>query len=227
MSNTHHVHKEQDEMNKEKNTNTSFASEKSTSLDNNISQMKNQEFDSETDDIDDSEIEIVSYEEMDDNNNIVKNPSYLIEAISSTLSRLVKETASKHLKNKNQGAIFTCPIVPNISIYEYLKRIVKYTNVEQSTLIIALIYIDRICQNNYFINEHNIHKLLFTSILIAIKYNEDDFYKNDYYAQIAGVGVKELFRMEEEFLALIYFTLYINEKVFEQYKKGLIQQCLL
>ena len=224
MINTHNA---QEEMNKENNANTSFVSEKSTSLDNNI---KNQdEFDSETDDIDekDSEIEIFSFEEMDDNNKIIKNPSYLIEAISSTLSRLVKETGNKPLKNKTQGAIFTCTMIPNISIYDYLKRIVKYTNVEQSTLIIALIYIDRICQNNYFINEHNIHKLLFTSILIAIKYNEDDFYKNEYYAQIAGVGVKELFRMEEEFLALISFTLYINEKVFELYKKGLIQQCLL
>ena len=224
MINTHNA---QEEMNKENNANTSFVSEKSTSLDNNI---KNQdEFDSETDDIDekDSEIEIFSFEEMDDNNKIIKNPSYLIEAISSTLSRLVKETGNKPLKNKTQGAIFTCTIIPNISIYDYLKRIVKYTNVEQSTLIIALIYIDRICQNNYLINEHNIHKLLFTSILIAIKYNEDDFYKNEYYAQIAGVGVKELFRMEEEFLALISFTLYINEKVFELYKKGLIQQCLL
>ena len=224
MINTHNA---QEEMNKENNANTSFVSEKSTSLDNNI---KNQdEFDSETDDIDekDSEIEIFSFEEMDDHNKIIKNPSYLIEAISSTLSRLVKETGNKKLKNKTQGAIFTCTIIPNISIYDYLKRIVKYTNVEQSTLIIALIYIDRICQNNYFINEHNIHKLLFTSILIAIKYNEDDFYKNEYYAQIAGVGVKELFRMEEEFLALISFTLYINEKVFELYKKGLIQQCLL
>ena len=224
MINTHNA---QEEMNKENNANTSFVSEKSTSLDNNI---KNQdEFDSETDDIDekDSEIEIFSFEEMDDNNKIIKNPSYLIEAISSTLSRLVKETGNKPLKNKTQGAIFTCTIIPNISIYDYVKRIVKYTNVEQSTLIIALIYIDRICQNNYFINEHNIHKLLFTSILIAIKYNEDDFYKNEYYAQIAGVGVKELFRMEEEFLALISFTLYINEKVFELYKKGLIQQCLL
>ena len=224
MINTHNA---QEEMNKENNANTSFVSEKSTSLDNNI---KNQdEFDSETDDIDekDSEIEIFSFEEMDDNNKIIKNPSYLIEAISSTLSRLIKETGNKPLKNKTQGAIFTCTIIPNISIYDYLKRIVKYTNVEQSTLIIALIYIDRICQNNYFINEHNIHKLLFTSILIAIKYNEDDFYKNEYYAQIAGVGVKELFRMEEEFLALISFTLYINEKVFELYKKGLIQQCLL
>ena len=224
MINTHNA---QEEMNKENNANTSFVSEKSTSLDNNI---KNQdEFDSETDDIDekDSEIEIFSFEEMDDHNKIIKNPSYLIEAISSTLSRLVKETGNKPLKNKTQGAIFTCTIIPNISIYDYLKRIVKYTNVEQSTLIIALIYIDRICQNNYFINEHNIHKLLFTSILIAIKYQEDDFYKNEYYAQIAGVGVKELFRMEEEFLALISFTLYINEKVFELYKKGLIQQCLL
>ena len=79
MINTHNA---QEEMNKENNANTSFVSEKSTSLDNNI---KNQdEFDSETDDIDekDSEIEIFSFEEMDDNNKIIKNPSYLIEAIS-------------------------------------------------------------------------------------------------------------------------------------------------
>ena len=128
MINTHNA---QEEMNKENNANTSFVSEKSTSLDNNI---KNQdEFDSETDDIDekDSEIEIFSFEEMDDNNKIIQNPSYLIEAISSTLSRLVKETGNKPLKNKTQGAIFTCTIIPNISIYDYLKRIVKYTNVEQ------------------------------------------------------------------------------------------------
>ena len=69
MINTHNA---QVEMNKENNANTSFVSEKSTSLDNNI---KNQdEFDSETDDIDekDSEIEIFSFEEMDDNNKIIK-----------------------------------------------------------------------------------------------------------------------------------------------------------
>ena len=68
MINTHNA---QEEMNKENNANTSFVSEKSTSLDNNI---KNQdEFDSETDDIDekDSEIEIFSFEEMDDNNKII------------------------------------------------------------------------------------------------------------------------------------------------------------
>ena len=86
MINTHNA---QEEMNKENNANTSFVSEKSTSLDNNI---KNQdEFDSETDDIDekDSEIEIFFFFLMDDHAKIIKYRYFLIEVISSPLCLLV------------------------------------------------------------------------------------------------------------------------------------------
>ena len=69
--------------------------------------------------------------------------------------------------------------------------------------------------------------MLFASILVSIKYNEDDFYKNNYYSQIAGVSVKELLRMESDFLALIDFTLFVNDDLYEKYKTGLMHQFLL
>ncbi|MCQ2818528.1 MAG: hypothetical protein MJ252_14765 [archaeon] len=49
--------------------------------------------------------------------------------------------------------------VPSITIKGYLDRIIKYTQIEQSTLIIALIYIDRICaKNRLTLNFFNIYK---------------------------------------------------------------------
>ena len=212
--------------------NTSFESEKSTSLDYNKSHIKQsqEEFDSETDnfDNDESDIEIVSSGETEEKNTEV-NPPSLLESISSTLTKLLEETSKKYhnLKKINLNSVFNCTLVPQISLYDYLSRIVKYTNIEKSTLIISLIYIDRICQRNFYINEHNIHKVLFASILVSIKYNEDDFYKNNYYSQIAGVSVKELFRMESDFLALIDFTLFVNDDLYEKYKTGLMHQFLL
>lgn len=213
--------------------NTSFESENSTTFDNNMSTMKhskNEEFDSETENVeDDSEIDIISYEEVDEANQLVKNPPLLLESISSTLQKLIEETSKKYygIKKVNPTSIFNSTIPPQISVFNYLTRIVKYTNVEQSTLIISIIYIDRLCQKNYFINEHNIHKLLFTSILIAIKYQEDDYYKLNYYAQIAGVSLKDLIKMERDFLSLLDFSLFINEDLFEKYKNGLIKKFLL
>ena len=189
-----------------------------------------EEFDSETENVeDDSEIDIISYEEVDEANQLVKNPPLLLESISSTLEKLIEETSKKYygIKKVNPTSIFNSTIPPQISVFNYLTRIAKYTNVEQSTLIISIIYIDRLCQKNYFINEHNIHKLLFTSILIAIKYQEDDYYKLHYYAQIAGVSLKDLIKMERDFLSLLDFSLFINEDLFEKYKNGLIQNFLL
>ena len=69
--------------------------------------------------------------------------------------------------------------------------------------------------------------MLFTSILIAIKYQEDDYYKLNYYAQIAGVSLKDLIKMERDFLSLLDFSLFIDEDLFEKYKNGLIKKFLL
>ena len=147
----------------------------------------------------------------------------LLDNISSILESLIEE--NKNLQNyrekmKPQKKLtFYSREVPFISIKDYLYRINNFSEAEDNTFILALIYIDKICEiASIILSEHNIHRILFVSILIAIKYNEDVYYDNKYYAKIAGVSSKELRKMESEYLKLIKFELYVNKNVFDKYK---------
>ena len=112
-----------------------------------------------------------------------------------------------------------------ISIDAYLERIFSYSKCEESSLVSSLIYLDRISSDgNVLLTPYNIHRILFTSVLVAIKYNEDRIYKMKYYASIAGVSEKELRILESVFLSLVRFNLYINEKEYEEYSNCLLIQ---
>lgn len=153
----------------------------------------------------------------------IKPNDILIEKINSILISLIEE--NKNLKNYKEKIIlqkkliFESQEIPPISIKDYLYRIQSFSEVEDNTLIISLIYIDKICDNaSIILTEYNVHKILFVSILLAIKYNEDTFYDNKYYSKIAGVPLKELKNMEYEYIKLINFDLYVNKAIFENYK---------
>ena len=121
--------------------------------------------------------------------------------------------------NSNQDGHFTFKMKPGISLLDYLRRILKYLKIEYSTLIIAMIYIDRICKEKVFLNEYNIHRIMLISIYIAYTYNEDCTYDNKYLALVSGLSKTEMVTLEEDFLELIDFKLFVTEEIFEQYKK--------
>ena len=121
--------------------------------------------------------------------------------------------------NSNQDGHFTFKMKPGISLLDYLRRILKYLKIEYSTLIIAMIYIDRICKEKVFLNEYNIHRIMLISIYIAYTYNEDCTYDNKYLALVSGLSKTEMVALEEDFLDLIDFKLFVTEEIFEQYKK--------
>ena len=54
-----------------------------------------------------------------------------------------------------------------------------------------------------------------------MKYNEDLFYDNNYYSSIAGVGLKELNQIEEEFVDMMEFNFYVERNHFEKYLRYL------
>ena len=94
---------------------------------------------------------------------------------------------------------------------------------EISTLILILIYIDKICKNNKFrLNFFNIHKFIVTSMLVSIKYNEDDFFSNSFYAKVGGVSITELNYLEYEFLSLIDFDLYVDDDLYSKYSNYIL-----
>ena len=109
-----------------------------------------------------------------------------------------------------------------ISIKDYLIRIQTYSGIEKSTMILSLIYIDRICEiAKLTLTYYNIHRILFASVLTAIKYNEDNFYDNKFYSEIAGVKLKELKLIELNFLDLINFQVFVDDETFEKYRQYL------
>ena len=152
----------------------------------------------------------------------------LIFGISKTLNLVLEENKKlpdyKAIVKQQSKMPFSAAAVPAIPIFDYLIRIQTYSGLDKTTLIVTLIYIDRICEiAQITITYYNIHRLLFAAALIAIKYNEDCYYENSYYAQIAGVTTKELKRIEYTFLDLINFNLFVEDKQYVKYKNYLSQ----
>ena len=189
---------------------------------------KKTSFDSEefNSDIEEEEIETKSQTKNKEDESTKLPNLNLIKAISQTLTTIIEN--NKKMPNfkeilKNQGKMpFSANLIPNISIEEYLIRIQTYANMETSTLIVSLILIDRLCQRaNLTLTYHNIHRIIFSAILISIKYNEDNYYDNQFYAEIAGVKLKELKLLEYSFISLLHFNLFIQDEIYEKYKQYL------
>ena len=150
----------------------------------------------------------------------------LINSITKTLNTILEQ--NKKLKNykdilkKQISMYFSANTIPNISIKDYLIRIQNYSEMEKSTLILSLILIDKMCKKSGIVLTHyNIHRILFSSVLIAIKYNEDSYFDNNFYSQIAGVKPNELKLLEYTFLEYNDFSIYVNDIEYEQYEKYL------
>ena len=151
----------------------------------------------------------------------------LINSISNTLITILEK--NKQLSNykdilKNQSKMyFSSYTIPTITIKEYLIRIQIYSGVEYSTLILSLILIDKMCKRSgILLTYFNIHRILFSSLLISIKYNEDSFFNNTFYSQIAGVKPNELQLLEYTFLEYNDFNVFVKDYEYIQYEKYLI-----
>lgn len=100
-----------------------------------------------------------------------------------------------------------------LNLTSYLERIVSFTEVECSTLIIALIYINRFYESTrQYITSDHLHKLLLIGIILAAKYNEDHIYSDTYYAKVGGIDLKELSYLETAFLEEVGYSLFVEKR---------------
>ena len=157
-----------------------------------------------------------SSEENKVNKSLLKKINQILEIVLLENKKL-KNYKEKLISQKNM--CFSSSSIPSIELKKYLERIIIYTESEESTIIIALIYIDRLSKfSGIILTPYNIHRIIFVAILIAIKYNEDNIFTFDFYSQVAGISINELRILEFEFVCLLKFKLFINKKEFEKYK---------
>lgn len=184
--------------------------------------MKNDtSFDSEAGSSDSDKEIIVKKEEEKQNKNLD-----LIKSINKTLTTALEENKKlsdyKEILIKQGKMCFSSSSLPNISLFDYLRRIDKYSFLDKNTLILSVIYVDRISKfGNIILTNYNIHRIIFAAILLAIKYNEDEFYDNKYYAEIAGITPSELINIEYMFFCICNFNLYVDDDTFNNYSQYL------
>ena len=152
-----------------------------------------------------------------------KNNTKLLKIIADVLNQICKENKT----NKEDALIiikpFTVKTIPSITIYDFIERLSKYSEVSDETFILTLIYIDKICHfYKINLNYYNIHKIFLASFITSIKYHEDEIYSIKLYAKVGGVSHKEIINLEYEFMKLIQFRLFVNEDLFNKYKSNLI-----
>ena len=150
--------------------------------------------------------------------------SKLVNIISDSLKSICDKNASEIINsNLTIQKPFTTKLIPTISINDYLNRIAYFSKMEESTLILVLIYIDRICNyTNIQLTYNNIYKLLIASTLVAIKFNEDSHYSLAAYAKIGRISSSELAYLEFHFLLLINFDLNVDKDLYNKYSDSLL-----
>lgn len=86
-------------------------------------------------------------------------------AISQILQEIINENNQdpniKQITEQLKKYNFTAKRTPSISIIAYLERILKYSHIEESTLVTALIYIDKLCEvSDVVLTGSNVHRYL-------------------------------------------------------------------
>ena len=122
------------------------------------------------------------------------NEEEIVLFISSKFNLIIaynKENKKRQKRSKHEY-IYTS-LIPIISIEGFLKLIIKYTEIEQNTLIVSYLYIIKLMnKENFVLEKHNIYILLLASCVLAKKVFEDLITDNSYYCQIGLFTLKEL-----------------------------------
>lgn len=114
---------------------------------------------------------------------------------------------------------FHCSHEPNIRIGEYVIRLRTYFKCSDVTFFVALMYFDRIVKRHPGFEVCNLscHRTYLIALIVAIKYTEDTYYPNSYYAKVGGLPVQQLNILEKRFLALIEWKLTVQPEEYALY----------
>ena len=143
------------------------------------------------------------------------NVEDIINYISTNLLSIIQN--NKRMKKKPSKDInepLYSKLIPALSLEKYLIRIIKYTEVENNTLIVAYLYIIKLIKKeNFILSINNIYRLLLGSVVLDKKVLEDLKYNNSYYCEIGGISLQEFNKIE--FSLFVRLNYEVNPKIEE------------
>jgi hypothetical protein len=149
---------------------------------------------------------------------VVSADEEFVDALGVVLTRWVEQAAAVPEKSGKVSS-FHSVRAPPISIPDYLKRIRKYFACSDECFVIALVYIDRITKAsaNVSVCSLTVHRMMVMAIMIAVKFEDDTYYSNKYYAKVAGLSLKEVNGLEAVMLKMLDWRMAVFPDEYQLY----------
>ena len=109
---------------------------------------------------------------------------------------------------------------------DYLRRLTIHATLSPPILLSIVYYIDKSCAlySAFTISSLTVHRFLITATTVASKGLSDSFWKNETYARVGGISIKELALLELEFLVRIQWRIVPQPEVLVDYYKSLVSR---
>lgn len=164
---------------------------------------------------------------------VILVPEYFHQADMNHLTIMIADMLCRLTAHNDQIPLTSANLTrfhsrapPQISVYDYLRRIVKYTSLERACLLVILIYIDRVCERvrTFTISSLTVHRFIIASVTLAAKAVCDSYCTNSHYAKVGGLSTQELNSLEVEFLGLIEWRVAVEGTMMQRYYVNLVRQ---
>lgn len=153
----------------------------------------------------------------------IEDCGLVVSWILGSVCRMNRRIHPNHMAWLSKPPVFGCcqGHAPSLTIEQYVYRWSVYANKSPEILISAVIYLDRFLSRNptFIVTEFSIHRLFVGAIIASIKFNDDHYHTNKYYASIAGISVDEMNAIEYVFDDHINFELFVDFTLYEKYQK--------
>eukprot|EP01065_Artemidia_motanka_P030224 TRINITY_DN3623_c2_g2_i1.p1 TRINITY_DN3623_c2_g2~~TRINITY_DN3623_c2_g2_i1.p1 ORF type:complete len:248 (+),score=62.43 TRINITY_DN3623_c2_g2_i1:315-1058(+) len=143
----------------------------------------------------------------------------LCDALNAVLvSHNLASRRRSRMSEAGKFSIFETSAVPEISLEDYLWRVVDYCYISPSTMVLACMLIDRLILNHgLMVTNLNVFKLFFTSVRVASKVHELRSLSNKNFATVGGVSASQLNALEAAYVSLFGWKLWVDHEEFVRY----------
>ena len=145
----------------------------------------------------------------------------IIPAIADALSAVLAQhtVLAQNQPKDDRFSIYETTALPSILIEDYVHRIAEYTYISPSSMVAALILLDRLSTRfpTLLYTQLNIYKLFFVAVRVASKVVDLRTLNNKNFASVGGVSNRHLNDLEARFVIDLHFDVLITPGEFTQF----------
>jgi hypothetical protein len=114
-----------------------------------------------------------------------------------------------------------------MQLSDYVSHVHWFSECSGPCLVLALLYLDRVLSKDAKVvfNGETSHRLFLTSLVVALKFHDDDFvpYPNACYAEVGKVCVDDLNIMEKHFCKSIGWQFHVTPEEYTEYFNRIVE----